>query len=251
MLRTLLAPLCATLLLLPPALALAQAAAPASANVPAKNATNTFTAYQIGCWNPHGCVSPKIGVVFNAIGPLKGENNQFDAVAYDGFSQFVAERYDRAAGKVGVGANEVVGGFYGAAQDSTGSDPVDAGMMLYTTEAQTAGHNGMGLELDYTPNGSTALTRGISVSPQGNGGVTIGGGFAGNNPYNYKAPADEGAGTVNAATAYYVNGHQIADSSGRLYVTSTAPASNCGSLPGSTGCIVVNINGATHFVPYW
>ncbi len=172
-------------------------------------------------------------------------------MAYDGFSQFVAERYDRAAGKAGVGANEVVGGFYGAAQDSTGSDPVDAGAMLYTTEAQTAGHNGMGLELDYTPNESTALTRGLSVSPQGKGGVTIGGGFASNNPYNYKEPADEGAGTVNAATAYYVNGHQIADGSGRLYVTATAAASNCGSLPGSAGCIVVNINGATHYVPYW
>ncbi len=285
--RHLLAPLCATLLLLQPLSALAQdahtAGAPlgkgsgkataasaaakrpspvlgtaaaqntgtSGATVPLLNAANFWGALQVGCWNSHGCVSPRIGAVFNAIGPLAGENNQFDAVAYDGFSQFVAERYDRAGGKFGVGANEVVGGFFGAAQDSTGSDPVDAGMMLYTTEAQAAGHNGMGLELDYTPNGSTALSRGLSVSPQGKGGVTIGGGFASNNPYNYAAPADLGQGTVNAAAAYYVNGHQIADSSGRLVVTTTVAASNCGSLPGSAGCIVVNVSGDTHYVPYW
>jgi hypothetical protein len=35
------------------------------------------------------------------------------------------------------------------------------------------------------------------------------------------------------------------------YTGTTAAASNCGSLSGSAGCIVVSIGGATHYVPYW
>jgi hypothetical protein len=31
----------------------------------------------------------------------------------------------------------------------------------------------------------------------------------------------------------------------------TAPATSCGSLPGASGCIAVNINGSLHYVPYW
>ena len=91
---------------------------------------------------------------------------------------------------------------------STGSDPVDAGMQLYTTETQTTGHNGMGLELDFTANGSTALNRGLSVSPQGKGGVTVGGGFA-NNPYSYSSPSDLGTGTVHAADSIESDNHFI------------------------------------------
>ena len=90
-------------------------------------AATTWRAYQVGCWNPIGCVSPKVGVVFNAIGPLPGENDVFDGVAYNGFAQFMAERYDFAGGKfTGVGPSEIVGGYLGAARTDTGSDPADA-----------------------------------------------------------------------------------------------------------------------------
>ena len=182
------------------------------ANTSILNTPNIWRAPQLGCWNPIGCVSPRIGAVFNAIGPLKGENNLFDGVSYNGFSQFVAERYDYSGGKfTGVGANETVGGFFGAAQMNTGSDPVDAAMIMYTTEAQTAGHNGMGLELDYTPNGSTALTRGLSVSPQGRGGVTIGGGYTHAEPYEYKAPSDLGPGTLHVADSIVTENHLRSD----------------------------------------
>ncbi len=175
-------------------------------------AATTWRAYQVGCWNPIGCVSPKVGVVFNAIGPLPGENDVFDGVAYNGFAQFMAERYDFAGGKfTGVGPSEIVGGYLGAARTDTGSDPADAGILLFTTEHQTATGNGMGLELDYTPNGSTALTRGLSVSPEGKGGVTIGGGFAQNSPYEYRAPADLGPGTIHAADSVVAGGHLASD----------------------------------------
>ena len=189
------------------------------ANVPLLNASNTWGAAQIGCWPTGvGCSSPKIGAVFDAIGPLVGsypggaaENNQFDAVAYNGFSQFQAERRDwdpTAMQFKQVLANEVVGSFLGAAYDDAGSDPSDAGMLLYATENQVHNtNNGMGLELDYTPNGSTALTRGLSVSPQGNGGVTLGGGLANNNPYSYAGPTDMGAGTLHAASDIVTNNH--------------------------------------------
>ncbi len=194
-----------------PTASLAQTRNPAAVGVPNLNATNTWRAYQLGCWNRIGCASPKIGVVFNAIGPLTGENNLFDGVSYNGFSQYQAERYDYRDGRfVAVGANEVVGGYLGAALDGKG-DPADAGMLLFTTETQTPDHNGMGLELDYTPNGSTALTRGLSVSPQGRGGVTIGGGYASNNPYEYKGPADLGPGVLNAAGSIVTGDHFRSD----------------------------------------
>jgi hypothetical protein len=38
---------------------------------------------------------------------------------------------------------------------------------------------------------------------------------------------------------------------GISYGGTTAAASNCGSLTGAAGCIVVNIAGTTHYVPYW
>jgi hypothetical protein len=194
------------------ALPTALCAKPAPTTAPSLDATNYWRAYQVGCWNPLGCVSPKIGVVFDAIGPLEGENDVFDGVSYNGFSQFMAERYDvKDHNLVGVGAYEVVGGFLGAALMSTRSDPADAGMLLFTTEFQTVNHNGMGLELDYTPNGSVALTRGLSVSPEGKGGVTIGGGGAHNHPYKYKRPADLGPGTLHVADSMVVGNHLASD----------------------------------------
>jgi hypothetical protein len=217
-----------------PAAALAQANARTDAKAPASatpqlNQTNHWGAYQLGCWNKLGCVSPKEGVVFDAIGPLEGENDVFDGVAYNGFAQFMAERYDMRPGQpTGVGPNEVVGGFLGAAQDATGSDPADAGMLLFTTERQTRTGNGMGAEIDYTPNGSTALTRGLSVSPQGHGGVTIGGGGANNDPYKYQRPTDLGPGTLHTAGAIVIGDHLASDGA--------RPAlSDCGSASNVVG----------------
>lgn len=215
-----------------PATALGQAAQSKSVPptaIPQLNKTNRWGAYQLGCWNPHGCVSPKEGVVFNAIGPLEGENDVFDGVAYNGFAQFMAERYDITPGQPrGVGPNEVVGGFLGAAQDETGSDPADAGMLLFTTERQTKTNNGMGAEIDYTPNGSTSLMRGLSVSPQGHGGVTIGGAGAHNNPYKYKRPTDLGPGTLHTADTIVTGNHLASDGA--------RPAlSDCGAGSAVTG----------------
>ncbi len=179
-------------------------------NAAATNATNTFNSYQVVCLaTASGCPSPRVGVAYDAIGQYSGgENNLFDGVAYNGTSQFVAERYSSTAG--GVGANLGVGGFYGAAQTSTGSDPADAGLSFYTTEAQTSTHNGMGLELDYTANATTALMRGISVSPQGNGGVTIGGGAA-TIPYSYSSPTDLGTGTLHVANKVETDNHFVSN----------------------------------------
>lgn len=195
-----------------PALAWAQAAsvsgraAAAGADIPRLDVRNHWKAYQVAALNPIGSVSPRGGVAFDAIGPNAGENDQFDAVAYNGYSNYVAERYDYGRGRfLGVGPFELVGGYFGAARMDTGSDPVDAGVLMYTTEAQTAEHNGMALELDYTPNGSTALSRGLSVNAGGRGGVTIGGGYTGRFPA--KGPADLGQGTVNAASDIKTGGH--------------------------------------------
>lgn len=41
-------------------------------------------------------------------------------------------------------------------------------------------------------------------------------------------------------------------SSGEIgFGAKTVPPSHCGSLPGSSGCIAINVGGSTHYVPYW
>ena len=181
--RSPLAPLSAILLVLLPALASAQVR-PAHVsgdcaqlkNCAPANATNHWSAYQVIGLNPLGVVNPRINVGLQIVGPGTGENNVVDAFSYNGSSQYVAERYDwNGHGFTALGKAENVGGFWGAAYDGKG-DPVDAGLTFVTTEAQTTAFNGMDAELWYTPNGSTALTQGLAVSPGGLGGVTVGGG---------------------------------------------------------------------------
>lgn len=203
--RPSLAPLCATLLLLQPVPTLAQSTCAEMKDCPAKGVTNTFSAYQIINPNPnHAVVSPRSNVGLQIIGPGTGpdnENNMVDAFAYNGFAQYVAERYDMVDGRfVAVGPNEIVGGLFGAAFVGT-SDPADAGIMFVTTEPQTLAHNGMDVLLSYTPNGSTALTTGLAVSLHGAGGVTIG-------EEHLTGPiADLGNGTLHAARSIATSEH--------------------------------------------
>jgi hypothetical protein len=102
------------------------------------------------------------------------------------------------------------------------------------------------------PTGSGAgTTNNVGVYITGNGGS--GGGGATTNwaiedvstaPVLFDGPVTSPTMTAVAAAPTVAAG-QIG------YGSTTAAASNCGSLSGSAGCIVVNIAGATHYVPYW
>ena len=215
------APLCAILLLAQAGPTLAQPAPDPAANVAAKNKTNTFTSYQI-IGLRRSVVNPRINVGLQIVTPAEGENNAVDAFAYNGWAQYVAERYDFADGHFqAVGGGEIVGGYFGAAFYGP-SDPVDAGVDFTTTEAQTATHNGMDLKLLYTPNGSTALTTGLAVSLHGKGGVTIG------DERLFGPIADLGNGALHAADSIATGNH--------LRFTGSAPAaSSCGPSPKISG----------------
>ena len=242
--KTSIASLFAALLFLQPAQTAAQIACPAVKDCPAKGETNTFSAYQIINPNPtHPTVSPRSNVGLQIIGPGTGpdnENNAVDAFAYNGFAQYVAERYDIVGGKfVAVGPGEIVGGYFGAAFVGS-SDPVDAGMMFLTTEAQTATHNGMNLVLSYTPNGSTALTTGLAVSSHGAGGVTIG-------DEHVSGPiSDLGNGTLHAAKSIATGEHftsmgaapGVSSCGARAAVSGTDAAGMVSTGASATSCAV-------------
>ena len=173
----------------------------APANTPRLNATNIWSAYQIIGLNPLGVVNPRMNVGLQIVPGGSGEMTPVDAFAYNGDANIVSERYDYAdKGFRPVGKGESVGGYWGAAFTGKG-DPVDAGIGYVTTELQTPEHNGMDLELHYTPNGSTALGTGLSVSPHGNGGVTVG------NEYVWGKIADLGNGTLDAADSIVTANH--------------------------------------------
>jgi hypothetical protein len=159
-------------------------------------------------------VNVGLQIITPGVGP-DTENTPVDAFSFNGYSNFVAERYDYTTQFVAVGSGETVGGYWGAAFTGS-SDPVDAGIGFFTTEAQTPTHNGMALELRATPNGSTFLNRGLSVSAHGNGGVTIG------DEGIHGTIADLGNGTIHAADSIATDNH----------IRSMGPApslSSCGS----------------------
>lgn len=183
------------------------------ATVPLLSASNFWGAIQQYCFSPlAGCVGPRMGNILDLVGPNQGENNQIDVFAYNGFSQYMIERWDFNSGTgmfQAVGSGEVIGGYGAAALDGTPGgggvgDPADAFVGFATTEAQTVTHNGMGVDLEFTPNTTTALTRGLGVSVGGLGGVTIGGsGWAA----SVSGPTDLGTGTLNAASDLSTQGH--------------------------------------------
>ena len=203
--------------------------------------TNTFGAYQVVNVSNHGAFSPRIGVAYQAVGSLaNSENNLFDGFSINGWTQYVAERYDAdGMGNIlPVQAWEVVGLFAAAALDGSGGpgtgDPLDSAVEYVATENQTSTHNGMSLYLDYTPNASTALTLGLAVSPQGAGGVTVGG--TRGNGSAYSGPSDLGPGTINTSDSIATANH--------FRSTGSAPTvSSCGSSPSITGTDVAGIVG--------
>ncbi len=223
MLKTSLAPLCATLLLLQPALTLAQVTSyngrtgavvavtgdntcAQVTNCPSTNATNTFGAYQVINASPLGTVSPRNNVGLQIIGPAPNasENNVVDAFAYGSPAQYDAERYDwNGTSFQPVKKGENIGGYWGEAfTGAGGGDPADAGYIFIATEDQTPTHNGVSASIWYTPNGSTGLKEGFGVSTGGNGGGTVGG----TNVVGSEPP-DLGNGTIDAADSIVTQNH--------------------------------------------
>lgn len=174
-------------------------------------------------YNANGHASWKNGT---ALG-VNGDDGQFttiDVISYQNsvgvYSGIQLETYAGSkGGSAGNLANGSVIGAYSFDAGDTSGDPTVASVLSQTTENQTPTHNGADLEFFYNPNGSTAFTRGMSLSRGGLGGLVIGtpsGGVSG----------DLGAGTVNVSGNYYINGIAVTSGGGG----GTAPGGSNGQI---------------------
>ncbi len=178
----------------------------------------------------NGVVNARVYPGVQAIGPNAGENNAFDAVAYDGWQSFDAERYDTdpvTHAKVPVGAYEIIGVFCFTAFDGTSTN-CNSGLEGVTTATQAHGSNeGTAALIYYTPNGSTSLRAGLTVSAGGNGGVSVG---SSSGPLPGGVPADLGNGTINAADSITTGNHfRTAGGHGSISGCGTSPTFNGGT----------------------
>ncbi len=198
----------------PPGFAAAQVRAGPSAAKPLTEVQTIHT-------GPGGVPSYKNDTVLGLMAP-SGHYTTLDIIAYTGqrtaggaYGGIQTEVYGctNAAGCTVPGGQ--VSAAYAAAAFNGVGDTTDAATLMMTTEAQTPKHNGMDVEFWYTPNGSTAFTKGAALSPGGAGGFVIG----------EPAAGDLGKGTLDVQDTVAVGNH--------LRSTGAAPSlSACGAGAG-------------------
>ncbi|HEY5409669.1 MAG TPA: hypothetical protein VIJ94_02970 [Caulobacteraceae bacterium] len=191
-----------------------------------ESAAKPFNQVQTIYPGPGGVPSFKNDTVLGLMAP-PGHYTTLDIIAYTGqrtaggaYGGIQTEAYgcSNATGACPVAGQQVVAAYSAAAFNGVG-DTTDASTLMMTTEAHTPKHNGMDVEFWYTPNGSTAFTKGAALSPGGAGGFVIG------------APptGDLGKGTLNVQDTVAVGSH--------LRSTGAAPTlSSCGQgafVPGA------------------
>ncbi len=180
-----------------------------------------------------GVVNARVYTGIQVIGPNTtdggngSENNALDAVAYGGWQQVALERYDVVGGaRVPVAPYHTLGVYCFTAFDGTSTN-CNAGLNGFTTETQVHGSNeGSGTFLFYTPNGSTGLLPGLTLSAGGKGGVSVG---STNVIIPTNVPTDLGNGTINAASDIATGGHFEARAA------SAPSAGSCGTSPSIAG----------------
>lgn len=133
------------------------------------------------------------------------------------------------------------------------------GNILKFPNATLSGAGGLVLAQGLTTTGNSAApgSGGATYGSSANGGAVIQG-YGANfdlnlNNFTGQDVCDIPHGTRNlectnillAGAAPTAGGSQIALGG------TTAAASNCGSLPGSVGCLVINVFGTTRYIPYW
>ena len=211
---------CAVALLLaagPPVMASAQVRAGES---PAKPFNQVQTIYP----GPGGLPSFKNDTVLGLMAP-PGHYTTLDIIAYTGrreaggaYAGIQTEAYgcSNATGACPVAGQQVVAAYSAAAFNGVG-DTTNASILMMTTEAQTPAHNGTDVEFWYTPNGSTAFTKGAALSPGGAGGFVIG------NP----PTGDLGKGSLNVQGTVAVGRH----------IRSTGPAPTLAACGAGAGFV--------------
>jgi hypothetical protein len=172
----------------------------ARAQPAALNAPNTFTQIQSIVGNPEGRPSYKNDTWLGVTGPDDAYTT-ISIIAFGGktgaYPGLHLERYDGTKAAIApVAAGAIIGAVAGDAWNGKG-DTTNSALTFITTEGQTPLRNGTGLNLWYTPNGSTAFTLGAGLSQGGRGGFTVG---------DDKVP-DLGPGTVNASAGVATEGH--------------------------------------------
>ena len=173
------------------------------------NGTQNFPI--ISAVNGDGIVSARTQTMLQIVGipnlAVSPEVNNVDAVAYNGFASYDAERYDRGGPNNGaVQSGEPIGVYSFQPYDGI-SDAATAAMAASATETQVHDtHHGTDLVFVTTPNasGSTKRVEGLAISRGGLGGVTVGLPGGG-------AKGDLGAGTLHAADSIVTGNHFRSD----------------------------------------
>ena len=194
-----------------------------------------------------GIVSPRTQTMLQIVGTpnpsVSPEVNILLGQSYNGFSSVTLERYDRGGPNNGAVLNaEPIGVLAFSPYDGV-SDAVTAGMSAITTEDQVHNTNhGTSLAFFTTPNAngsSPSRVTGLSISPGGLGGVTIGAPSGG----------DMGAGTLNVQGSIYVNGtpfnQTISPSGDTTGATDTAALAAAVAVANSK---ISGVPGATYYL---
>ena len=173
------------------------------------NGTQNFPI--ISAVNGDGVVSARTQTMLQIVGvpnpAVSPEVNNVDAIAYNGFASYDAERYDRGGPNNGaVQSGEPIGVYSFQPYDGL-SDATTAAMAAVATETQVHDtHHGTDLIFVTTPNanGPTKRVEGLAISRGGLGGVTVGLPSGG-------AKGDLGAGTLHAADTVVTGNHFRSD----------------------------------------
>jgi hypothetical protein len=153
--------------------------------------------------------------------------------------QFVAQRADGTAASPATiaASSEVLLTVSGAGYNGT-SYVVGANVRALTTQAFSSTATGTYLAFATTPTGSTGTTQSMGLSAGGLGGLTL-----------PTAQTDEGAGTVNVSTGYFIGGSNIQTAKAATNKTTASPGSVTATSPtykmlGFAGTITPKFNTA-------
>lgn len=159
------------------------------------------------------------------------------------------------------------GGRFAAVYSQSWAD--DNGSHNWTMNG-TSSPTGSTGNLTFSNDGTTWLTinnSGTGSGASANGLVTV----AASMVIGAPTGGSEGSHSLNIAGNYYANGTKVIDSTGNgffngliasgaaatsgssqiAYGGTTASSSSCGSLSGAAGCVVINVAGTTHYLPYY
>lgn len=218
----------------------------AASNVPLLNATNVFTKLQTININ---ATSPPAAIGAGTVLHLVGVDGTAAQQQIDGFGQVGQVILRRAQGTnaspTALTAGTSIGSLSFTGYDGTAWGGNSAGYYAIAFNNWTTSDHSSYLRFYTTPGGSTTIAEVARISDTG--GLSVG-----NATFN---ATDPGQGNIAAQGSLIASAAASTSGTGQVsYGGTTAAASNCnqsGVLTSVAGCLVINVAGTTHYVPYF